>query len=412
MKKRVVITGMGVVTSLGIGVEKFWNSIKEGKCGISAVTKFDVTDYTTKVAATIENFDATEFIDKKEAKRMDRYTQFAMAAAKMAVESSKLDLNSIDKKRMGVIIGSGIGGIETLEEQHLILLNKGPKRVSPFFIPMMIANMATGRIAIEYGAKGFNECTVTACATGTNAIGDAFKVIERGDADIMITGGSEAPITPLSFAGFCSMKAMSTEPDPTKACRPFDKDRDGFVMGEGAGVIILEEYEHAVKRGAEIIAEIVGYGSTNDAYDIVAPDTEAEGGAACIKAAIDDAGIKPEEIGYINAHGTSTPYNDKLETLAIKKTFGEHAYKLAVSSTKSMTGHLLGAAGAVEAIITALALKEGFLPPTINYNTPDPECDLDYVPNKGRSADIKYAISNSLGFGGHNATIVLKKYEG
>jgi len=410
MKKRVVITGMGVVSSLGIGVDSFWNSIKEGKCGIKSVRKFDVSNIPTKVAAEIDDFDPFQFIDKKEAKRMDRYTQFAVAAAKMAMDSSGIDIEKIDKYRMGVIIGSGIGGIETLEDQHSIFLNKGPGRVSPFFIPMMIANMATGRIAIQYGAKGFNECVITACATGTNAIGDAFKVIQRGDADVMITGGAEAAITPLAFAGFCSMGAMSLTEDPLDAVKPFDARRDGFVMGEGAGVMVIEELEHAVRRGANIIAEIVGYGSTNDAFHITAPSPEGEGAARCIKMALDDAGIKPEDVGYINAHGTSTDLNDKNETAAIKTVFGEHAYKLAVSSTKSMHGHMLGAAGAVEAIITALSLKEGFIPPTINYKCPDPECDLDYVPNIGRKADIQYALSNSLGFGGHNAVIALKKY--
>jgi len=412
MKRRVVITGMGVVSSLGIGVDNFWNSIKEGKNGISSVTKIDVSNMNCKVAAEIKEFDATQFIDKKEAKRMERYSQYAMAAAKMAVDSSGLDLEKIDKYRFGVIVGSGIGGIETFEDQFKVFLEKGPGRVSPFFIPMMIANMASGLLAMQFGAKGFNECVVTACATSTNAIGDAFKVIQRGDADIMITGGSEASITPVSFAGFCSMKAMSTNEDPSCACRPFDADRDGFVMGEGSGILILEELEHAKARGANIIAEIVGYGCTNDAYHMTAPAPEGEGGARCMRMAINDAGIRPEDIQYINAHGTSTEYNDKFETAAIKSVFGEHARKLAVSSTKSMTGHLLGAAGAIEAIITALSIKEGFLPPTINYKTPDPECDLDYVPNEGRNADINYAISNSFGFGGHNATIVLKKYQG
>lgn len=410
MKKRVVITGMGVVSSLGIGVDEFWSSIKAGKCGISISSRIDVTNMPTKVASEIKNFEPTDFIDKKEARRMDRYTHYAMAAAKMAIKNSGLDLENTDKNRMGVIVGSGIGGIETLEEQHEVYLKKGPGRVSAFFIPMMIANIAAGRIAIEFGAKGPNECVVTACASGTNSIGDAFKIIQRGVADIMITGGSEAPITPLSFAGFCSMRTMSLSEDPLKASRPFDKERDGFVMGEGAGILVIEELQHAIDRGASIIAEIVGYGSTDDAYHITAPAENGEGGARCMEMAINDAGIKPEEIGYINAHGTSTELNDKNETMAIKTVFGEHAYKLAVSSTKSMTGHLLGAAGAIEAIITALALKEGFLPPTTNYSTPDPDCDLDYVPNVGRNADISYALSNSFGFGGHNAVIALKKY--
>ncbi len=412
MKRRVVITGAGVIHSLGCGADKFWDSIKEGKSGISCVTKFDTANFDTKVGAEIKDFEPTEYIDKKEAKRMDTFTQYAMAAAKMAIENSKLKLEEEDPFRAGVIVGSGIGGIETLEDQHSTLMNKGPGRVSPFFIPMMIANMASGRIAIEYGLQGFNECVITACATSNNAIGDAFKVIQRGDADIMVTGGAEAAITPLAYAGFCSSKAMTTNPDPATACRPFDADRDGFIMGEGAGILVIEELEHAIKRGASIIAEIVGYGCTCDAHHITAPHPEGIGGINCMKTAIADAGIKPEDIGYINAHGTSTPLNDPGETTVIKKVFGDHAYKLAVSSTKSMTGHLLGAAGAVEAIISAMALKEGFLPPTINYKTPDPECDLDYVPNKGRKAEINYALSNALGFGGHNAAIVLKKYEG
>lgn len=411
MNKRVVITGAGVVSSLGFGVDKFWASIKEGKCGISTVTKFDITNFPTKVAAEIKDFNPTEYIDKKEAKRMDVFTQYAMAATKMAMEQSGIDLETVDKDMFGVIVGSGIGGIETFEDQHQTLMEKGPGRVSPFFIPMMIANMASGRIAIEYGLTGFNECVITACATSNNAIGDAFKVIQRGDATLMVTGGAEAAITPLSFAGFCSAKTMSTVEDPLLACRPFDADRDGFIMGEGSGILILEELEHALKRGANIIAEVVGYGCTCDAYHITAPHPEGMGGTKCMKMAIKDAGINPEDIGYVNAHGTSTPLNDPTETNVVKNVFGEHAKKLAMSSTKSMTGHLLGAAGAIEAIITALALKEGFLPPTINYKTPDPQCDLDYVTNTGRKADFKYAISNALGFGGHNAAIVLKKYE-
>jgi 3-oxoacyl-[acyl-carrier-protein] synthase II len=410
MKRRVVITSMGVITSLGNSVEEFWNSIKEGKNGISRVTKFDVSQMSTKVAAVINNFDPIDYIDKKEAKRMDRFTQFAMAATKTAIEQSGLNLEKIDQNRFGVIIGSGIGGIETLEAQHKVFLDKGPGRVSPFFIPMMIGNMAVGRIAIQYGAKGFNESVITACATSTNAIGDAFKVIQRGDADIMITGGAEASITPLSFAGFCNMGAMSSAEDPDTACKPFDLKRDGFVMGEGAGILVIEDLEHALNRGAEIIAEIVGYGSTNDAFHITAPSEGGEGGARCMQMAINDGGIKPEQVDYINAHGTSTPHNDKNETAAIKKVFGSHSYKLAVSSTKSMTGHLLGAAGAVEAIATALAIKEGFVPPTINYKNPDPDCDLDYVANTGRKSEVNIALSNSLGFGGHNSTIVLKKY--
>ena len=412
MKKRVVITGMGVVSALGIGTDNFWNSIKEGKNGISSVTKIDVSNMNCKVAAEIKEFDSSQFIDKKEARRMDKYSQYAISASKMAVESSEIDLEKIDKYRFGVVVGSGIGGIETFEDQHNVYLEKGPGRVSPFFIPMLISNMAAGLIAIQFGAKGFNECVVTACATSTNAIGDAFKVIQRGDADIMITGGAESCITPMAFSGFCSMKAMSTNEDPSSASRPFDAERNGFVMGEGAGILILEELEHAQARGANIIAEVVGYGCTNDAHHMTAPAPEGEGGARCMKMAVNDAGIRPDEIGYINAHGTSTEYNDKFETAAIKTVFGEYAKKIPISSTKSMTGHLLGAAGAVEAIITALSIKDGYLPATINYKTPDPECDLDYIPNTGRKADINYALSNSLGFGGHNATIVLKKYQG
>ncbi|NLY44240.1 MAG: beta-ketoacyl-ACP synthase II [Clostridiaceae bacterium] len=410
MKRRVVITGVGAVTPIGHGRTDFWNAVREGVCGIDYVTRFDASNYPCRIAAEVKDFDVTKYIDRKEAKRMDRFTQYAVAACKMAIEDAGIDFNKIDMERVGVILGSGIGGIETMEEQHNILMTRGPGRVSPFFIPMMIANMAAGHIAILIGAKGVNETVVSACASGTNAIGDSFNAIRYGNADVVITGGSEAPITPLSFAGFCSMKAMSTRNDePKRACSPFDADRDGFIMGEGAGILILEELEHAMKRGANIIAEVVGYGSTDDAYHITAPAPDGEGGARAMKLAIEDAGILPTDIDYINAHGTSTPYNDKYETAAIKTVFGEHAYKLSVSSTKAMTGHLLGAAGAVEAIICALAVKEGFIPATINYRNPDPECDLDYVVNKGREQEINYALSNSFGFGGHNATIVLKK---
>lgn len=408
MQKRVVITGVGVVSSLGIGVNDFWNSIKSGKCGISKIERIDVSDMPAKVGAEIKNFNPTDFIDRKEVKRMDRFSQYAVAAAQLAIEDAKLDVEKVNKDRMGSVIASGIGGIETLENQYSVLKEKGPGRVSPFFVPMMIPNMAAGNVAIKFGAKGFCECVVTACASSTNAVGDAFKIIQRGDADVIITGGTEAPITRLTYAGFCASKALSTNEDPLTCCKPFDLNRDGFIMGEGAGVLILEEYNHAVNRGAEIIAEVVGYGCTDDAFHITAPAEGGEGGARCMKLALDDAGIAPSDVGYINAHGTSTELNDKNETTAIKTIFGEHAYKLAISSSKSMTGHLLGAAGAIEAIVTALSLKEGFLPPTINYNTPDPECDLDYVPNVGRKADITYALSNSFGFGGHNATIVLK----
>lgn len=410
MNRRVVITGLGTVTSLGMGADKLWNSIKNGKCGISTIERIDVSDLPTKVGAEIKDFVPADFIEKKEVKRLDRYAQYAMAAAQMAVESSGLNLEEVDRERMGVIVGSGVGGIETMENQHCTLLEKGANRVSPFFAPMMIANMASGVIAIRYGAKGYNECIVTACASSTNSIGEAFRKIQRNDADIMITGGAEAPLTRLAFAGFCANKTMSRNEDPSDASKPFDLNRDGFVMGEGAGILILEELEHALNRGADIIAELAGYGCTNDAYHITAPAEGGEGGARCMKLAVEDAGINPCDIGYINAHGTSTELNDKNETTAIKTVFKDYAYKLPISSTKSMTGHLLGASGAVEAIITALSLKDGFLPPTINYKTPDPECDLNYVPNKGIPAVINYALTNSFGFGGHNATLVLKAY--
>ncbi len=412
MKKRVVITGVGAVTPIGIGKCELWDAVKRGECGIDTVTRFQIDDYTCKIAAEVKDFEITEYIDKKEAKRMDRYTHYAVAGCKLALEDANLDIGNLNQERVGVILGSGIGGIETLEEQNKVLMEKGPGRVSPFFIPMMISNMAAGHMAIITGAKAKNLTVVSACASGTNAIGDAFRAICSGDADVMITGGAEAPITPLSFAGFCSMKAMSTRnDDPKGACSPFDAARDGFIMGEGSGILVLEELQHALDRGADIIAEVVGYGSTDDAYHITAPAPEGEGGARAMKLALEDAGIKPEQVDYINAHGTSTPYNDKFETTAIKNVFGEYAYKLAVSSTKSMTGHLLGAAGAVEAIISALALKEGYIPATINYKNPDVECDLDYVVNQGRNMQMKYAMSNSLGFGGHNATIAFKKYE-
>jgi 3-oxoacyl-[acyl-carrier-protein] synthase II len=412
MKKRVVVTGCGVISSLGFDIETFWNAIKEGKSGISIVERFDTKDLPTKVGAEIKNFEPGEYMDKKEARRMDRYNQFAMAATKIAVENAKLDLDKVDPYRFGVVVGSGIGGIETLENQQTILLEKGVGRVSPFFIPMMIPNMASGRIAMQYKAKGYNECVVTACATSTNALGDAFKVIQRGDADIIITGGAEAAITPLSFAGFCNMKAMSTNEDPNNASRPFDAERDGFVMGEGAGILIIEELEYAKARGANILAEIVGYGCTNDAYHITSPAPEGEGSSRCMSDALKDAGLSPNQVDYINAHGTSTDYNDRFETMAIKRVFRDGAKNVPISSTKSMTGHLLGAAGAIEAIITIHAIRDGIIPPTINYRTPDPECDLDYVPNVSRKQEVNVAISNSFGFGGSNASIVFKKYIG
>ena len=409
--KRAVITGVGAVTPVGIGKDEMWKNIKDGVSGIGIISKFDPTDFACRVAAEVKDFDVTKYIEKKEAKRMDLFVQYAVAAAKMAVEDAGIDMSAEDPTRCGVIAGSGIGGIGTLCEQHKKLLDRGPSKVSPFMIPMMISNMAVGQIAIAFNCKGVNLTTVSACASGTDAIGQALLAIRRGDAEVIFAGGSEATINELALAGFASMKALTTRNDtPDKACSPFDKNRDGFIMGEGAGIMIIEELEHAKKRGAHIIAELVGYGSTNDAYHITAPAPEGEGGARCMELAVKDAGIEPEAIDYINAHGTSTPYNDKFETAAIKTVFKDHAYKLAVSSTKSMTGHMLGAAGGVEGIITALAIEDDYLPPTINYETPDPECDLDYVPNKGREAKINYAVSNSLGFGGHNASIVLKKY--
>lgn len=409
--KRVVVTGVGAITPIGKNCNDFWSGIKEGRNGVDTITSFDVTDFKCKIAAEIKDFDAAEYIDKKDARKMDRYTQFGFIAAREAFENSGLDMEKEDPWRIGVITGSGVGGIETLETQHETLMTKGPGRVSPFFVPMMISNMAAAQIAIHLGAKGANENVVAACASGTNAIGNAFNIIKRGECDAIIAGGAEATITPLAFAGFCSMKAMSQNNDnPKLASRPFDLERDGFVMGEGAGFLVLEELEHAKKRGANIICELVGYGITNDAYHITSPAPGGEGGAKAMEFALNSAGITPDKIDYINAHGTSTKYNDSFETQAIKKVFGEHSKKLMVSSTKSMTGHLLGAAGGIEAIICALALKEGFVPATINYNTPDPECDLDIVPNVGRKADIEYAMSNSLGFGGHNSAVILKKY--
>lgn len=407
---RVVITGIGAITPIGNNIDDLWNSLINGKSGIDRISRFDVSAYPTKLAAEVKDFEPTEYIDKKEAKRMDRFTQFALASAKIALADSGLDLASEDLDRIGVVYGSGIGGIETLENQQNILREKGPGRVSPFFVPMMIADMVAGLISITFGLKGHNETIVNACASSSNAIGDAFKVIERGDADVIVTGGSEAAITPLAIAGFCSMKAMSTNEDPKNACRPFDANRDGFIMGEGSATLVLESLDHALKRGAKIYCEIVGYGATADAYHITAPAPLGEGAARAMKLALKDAGITPDDIDYINAHGTSTEYNDKYETMAIKNVFGEHAYKLKISSTKSMTGHMLGASGAVEAVATILAIKNGIVPPTINYETPDPECDLDYVPNKALKMDINYALSNSFGFGGHNASLVFKKY--
>lgn len=411
-KRRVVVTGIGVISPIGTGKEKFFQSLKDGVCGVDYITRFDTEGYDTKFAAEVKDFEATDYIDKKECRRMDRFTQYAVAASKMAVEDSALEPDSVDSDMFGVCIGSGIGGMETLEAQHDVLRDKGPGRVSPFMVPMMITNIASGNVSIALNAKGPNTTVVTACASATNAIGEAFRVIQRGDADIMVSGGSEACITQMSVAGFCSMKALSTRnDDPKTASRPFDKDRDGFVMGEGAGMLILEELEHAKSRGARIYGEIVGYGTTGDAHHITAPAPDASGALKAMQKAVKDAGIEAKELDYINAHGTSTDLNDKLETLAVKKLLGDDAKNTPISSTKSMTGHLLGAAGAVEAIACLMSITEGIIPPTINYTTPDEECDLDYVPNQARKKDVRYAMSNSLGFGGHNASIILKKYE-
>ncbi len=410
MNKRVVITGMGVVHSLGCDVETFWDAVKNGKNGISTVTRFDVTDYPTKVAAEIHDFDPSAFIDRKEAKRMDRFVQYAIVAASQAVTQSGIDFSTMDPYRAGVVIGSGIGGMDTLEENSRTLFEKGVKRVSPFFAPMMIANMASAQVAIRFGIKGYNACIVTACASSNNAIGDSFRMIQAGHADVLLTGGAEACISGLGFAGFCSSRAMSTNEDPAAACRPFDKGHDGFVMGEGSGVLMLEEYEHAVNRGAKILCEVVGYGCTCDAFHMTAPHPEGEAGIKCMQLAIADAGIRPEQIGYVNAHGTSTPVGDPIEVMVAKAVFGEHVMDVPMSSSKSMTGHLLGAAGGIEAIITAMAIRDSFLPPTINLEEAAEGCDIDFVPNVGRAKELEYALSNSLGFGGHNGAVVLKKH--
>lgn len=413
MKNRVVITGMGLLTSLGTDLETFWKHLMEGKSGVSIIESFDTTEYSTHFAATIKDFNPEQYIDRVEARRMDRFVQLAVSAALFALKNANLNMNeNADPERVGVSVGSGIGGLSTWEEQHKILLTKGPKRVSPFFIPMMIANMASGQISIMTGAKGPNTTAVTACATGTHSIGDSFKIIQRGDADVMICGGSEAPVSSTGLAGFGALRAMSTRnDDPQKASRPFDIGRDGFVMGEGAGILILESLEHATKRGARIYGEMVGYGMSSDAFHMTLTSPGGEGAVRSMSAAMKDAGIQPVEVDYINAHGTSTPAGDISETKAIRTAFGDHAYKLAVSSTKSMTGHLLGAAGGVEAVICALTIQNGMIAPTINYENPDPECDLDYVPNVARKADVEIAMSNSFGFGGHNATIILRKFK-
>lgn len=410
--KRVVVTGMGVVSAVGNNFDDFWASIAAGTNGIDDITRFDTTDFRTKMGGEVRGFEAESYMDKKDAKRLPLFIQFALASAMMAHKDSGLNLELIDPYRIGVGVGSGIGGICVMEENARLLMEKGPKRVSPFFVPFEIINMASGRISMRLGAKGPNYASVTACATSNNAIGEAFRIVQRGDADVMFTGGSEAAMTPLGFAGFCSMRAMSARnDDPKHASRPFDKNRDGFVMGEGAGVLVLESLEHALDRNAQIYAEIVGYGMTADAYDMVHPISNGEGAAKAMEFALMDAEIDSSEVDYINAHGTSTPAGDPAETQAIKRLFGEHSYKIPVSSTKSMTGHLLGAAGAIEMIATIGSIKHSFVPPTINLVDADPTCDLDYVPNEGRSATINTALSNSFGFGGHNTALVVRKFQ-
>jgi len=412
MKKRVVITGMGVIAPLGNDLDTFWAGVKEGKCGIAPITAFDTTEFKTKIAAEVKDFDADALVGSRTARYMDRFCQLAMVAAKEAYHDAGLEDFEMERERIGVILGTGIGGLITFEEQHTRLMEKGPSRVSPFFVPMTITNRAAGNVAISLGAKGACFCVVTACASGTHALGEAFRRLSCGEEDIIVSGGAEAVVSPMAVAGFTNMKALSGSSDPMRASIPFDKERDGFVIGEGSGVMVLESLEHAQKRNAKIYGEVVGYGATCDAYHMTAPDPNGEGGARAMQLALADAALQPEEISYINAHGTGTPMNDKFETAAIKRVFGEAAYKIPVSSTKSMTGHLLGAAGAVEAIICAKSLEEGYIPATIGYQVPDEDCDLDYVPNKGREADINYALSNSLGFGGHNASIILKKWTG
>ncbi len=412
-KRRVVITGIGALTPIGNNIAEFWNALLSGKSGAAPITKFDTSGFNTQFACEIKDFDPLEYIDVKALKRMDPFTHYALATAQMAIEDSKINLEDVDLERFGVIYGSGIGGMNTWETQHSNYINGGPRKISPFFIPMMISDIAAGHISIKYGLKGPNYATTSACATSSHAIADAFILVQRGTADLMVSGGSEASITPMAIGGFNSARAISTWNDKYEiASRPFDKDRNGFVMGEGSGTIVLEEYEHAKKRGADIYAEIIGVGLTGDAFHITAPAPEGEGAFRSMRDAVRDAGINLTDVDYINAHGTSTELNDKNESIAIKNLFGEHAYKLSVSSTKSMTGHLLGAAGAIESIASILALKNSKIPPTINLDEPSPECDLDYTPKVAKERDIKYALSNTFGFGGHNASLLFKKYEG
>ncbi len=411
--RRVVVTGIGLVTPLGVGTQKTWDALLRGESGIGPVSRFDAARFATRFAGEVRSFDPLAFIERKEVRKMDLFTQYAVVAASLAVEDAGIDPAALEGERTGVCVGSGIGGIGSLEETHKVLLEKGPDRVSPFFLVQTIINEAAGQISIRYKAGGPNTSTVTACSTGTHAIGDSFRMIARGDADAMFAGGAEAPVTPLGMAGFSALKALSERNDePQKASRPFDAKRDGFVIGEGAGIVLLEELGRARDRGAKIYAEVVGYGATGDAYHVTAPSPDGDGACRAMLRALDDAGARPDEVGYINAHGTSTPYNDKTETMAIKKAFGEHARRIGISSTKSMTGHLLGAAGGVEAAITALCLKHQIMTPTINYEFPDPECDLDYVPNAARPAALTYGLTNSFGFGGTNGTLLLRRFDG
>lgn len=411
MKKRVVVTGLGLVTPVGIGVQESWESLCQGKSGIGPITRFDAAGFKTRIAGEVKGFNAEDFVPRKMIKRLDVFIHYALAAARMAVEQARLSVTPELAPQFGVITGSGLGGLGTIEETHKILLARGPDRISPFFIPMIIANMAPGQIAIEFGAKGPNLSLETACAAGAHAIGDSFKLIQRGAAKAMLCGGVESVITPLAVGGFNAMRALSTRNDtPEKASRPFDRDRDGFVIAEGSGIMLLEDLEFARERGASILGEIVGYGLTGDAYHMTAPSPDGDGAIRCMRMALDDAGLTPSEVQYINAHGTSTDLNDAAETRAIKAVFREHSARLAVSSTKSMTGHLLGGAGGVEAVISVLALRDGLIPPTINYENPDPDCDLDYVPNQARPAELTCALSNSFGFGGTNAVLIFKKY--
>ena len=409
--RRVVITGVGLITALGTGTEKTWKSLLDGDCGINTIESFDTSDQSVHIAGEVRDFNPEDYIQKKELKKLGRFSQFAIAASKMALDDAKLDINESNATRVGVIIGSGIGALEVIETEIGKMIEKGPKRISPFYIPAVITNMASGNVSIYTGAKGPNKAIVTACASGTHSIGDAFQTILLGKADAIIAGGSEATITRSGIGGFASIKALSNNPDPKKASRPFSADRDGFVMGEGAGILIVEELEHALKRGAKIYAEIVGYGETGDAYHMTAPEESGNGAARAMQMAMEQGNINPNEVDYINAHGTSTPLNDKIETRAIKTVFGDHAKELAVSSTKGAVGHLLGGAGGVEAGFLALAIHEGVLPPTVNYDNPDPDCDLYYVPNKSEKKEIRYGLSNTLGFGGHNAVVAFKKYE-